>query len=183
MLGRSSCFTTTGILYYCIVTPSTGSIYTLRVGANILSFIKKILVLKSYQVVTVKKKNKHKKPSTPPPQSYMVTMFDTGSGARVQVQPCKVLSAPQAGAPAGGCGSSRAGSGLHPRLACTRFATHALHQSPILHPQAPGRGKDQALHRRHRVRSVRVSRAGVAASSPVHTAMATQETNSYRNYL
>lgn len=108
----------------------------------------------------------------------MVAMFDTGSGARAQVQPCKVPSAPQAGAPAEGLRPGRLG--LHPP-ACVHFATDTSHRSPVLHPQAPGPGEDQALHRRHRVRSVRVSTAGVAASSPVHTATATQETNSYRN--
>lgn len=72
------------------------------------------------------------KTSNPPPPSYMVAMLDTGGGARVQVQPCKVPSASgKRGHLLRGCGSSGSGSGLHPptppsppssRVSHTRFA-------------------------------------------------------------
>lgn len=161
-------------------------IYTQGGGVNTASFIRKMLVLKSYQVVTVKKKKERKKQPkhNPPPSSYMVTMFDTGGGAREQVQPCKV---PSAWASGGTCCRAAAGwaqgCAPPPRGSRTRFPTQASHRSPVLHPQTPGQEKDQAFasHRRHRVKSMKVSRAGATVSSPAHAAMVMEETNFYRN--
>lgn len=111
----------------------------------------------------------------------MVTMFDSGGGARVQVQPCKV---PSAWASGGTCCGAAAGLRAVPaRGSRTRFPAQASHRSLVPHPQTPGQEKDQAFasHRRHRVRSVEVSRAGAAVSGPAHTAMVWEETNVYRN--
>lgn len=68
----------------------------------------------------------------------MVTMFDTGIRARVQVQPCKVLSAPQAGAPAGGLRQQPGRLGAAPP-ACVHSLYHPRF-APKSNPAPSGAG-------------------------------------------